>query len=91
MVGSSTRNWNSWFQTGARCDPACDVASSRRLRKHWSPTWYPARMLSCVHCWTATNVQVMAAMHSILQEAPVMQQLTRTHNAHAARSCWWEY
>lgn len=37
-MGSSTRNWNSWFHTGARWLPAWLVSSSRRLRNDWSPT-----------------------------------------------------
>jgi hypothetical protein len=30
LVRSSTRNWNSWFHTGARCRPGELVSSSRR-------------------------------------------------------------
>ena len=36
-MGSSTKNWNSWFQTGALWRPAWLVASSRRLHSAWDP------------------------------------------------------
>ncbi len=46
-AGFSTRNWNSWFQTGARWRPAWLVSSSRRLRTDCPPSATRAYGLLC--------------------------------------------